>query len=226
MMMRCSVGLLVAGGVVGFGVQAASGSVVLGQVDTFEADTMDWSNTFGANTSFWSDGGGPGGASDPHMVLQTTGAASGSGSRLGSWNGVQWAGDYIGQGITRIQVDLAGLEGPGAEMRLMFLSNSGAVFTTIESVSVPTDGVWRTYTFDISEAAMVQVGGLPSYADSFIDVSRMHLRHQPGEPAGFNGTPAYDGRIAVDNVRAVPGAPSVLVLGAAGCLTRRRRLGR
>jgi len=203
----------------------AGANIVAGQVDTFDADTMGWNNTFGQTTTFWSNSGGPGGAADPYMTIQTNGSPSGPGSRLGSWNGVQWAGDYSGQGITTVQVDMAGFVGPGADIRLFFLSNSGSQFTTIESQFVPTDGVWRTYTFDISEAAMVRTGGTPDYAVSFIDIGRMHLRHQPGEPGGLGIPPAYDGRIGVDNIRAIPATPAagVLAMALLGCSSRRRR---
>lgn len=199
----------------------ASAGVVGGQVDTFDSDTMGWSNTFGAPTTSWTDSGGPGGAADSYLTIETNGSSSGPGSRLGAWNGIQWAGDFFGQGITRIEIDIAGFEGPGAELRLQFLSNVGSQFTSLNSVSVPTDGVWRTYTFDIAEDAMFQTGGASDYATSFGDITRIHLRHQPGDPAGFGAPPAYDGRIGIDNVRAVPGPAGLGVLSA-GLLAFRR----
>lgn len=220
--MRVRLSLGVAVGVVGSLGAAAHAGVVLGQVDEFGADTAGWDSSFGVSTTTWIDSGGPDGAADAYMRVSSAGG-SGPGSRLGAWNQFQWSGDYIAQGVTRIEVDMVGLTGPGAEMRLMFLSNSGGVFTTAESVFVPTDGVWRTYTFDISEGGIVQVGGLPGYADSFIDVGRMHLRHQPGDPAGLGGAPAYAGSIGVDNIRAVPGTGTIGLIVCAGLGAARRR---
>jgi len=221
-MERCAVVSLV----ICCGVGAASAGVVGGQVDTFDSDTMGWGNTFGAPTTSWAASGGPGGAGDAYLAIETNGSSSGPGSRLGAWNGVRWSGDFIGEGVTRIQMDIAGFVGPGAELRLQFLSNVGSQFTSLNSVFVPTDGVWRTYTFDISEAAMFQTGGVSGYAASFADITRMHLRHQPGAPGGFGSPPAYDGRIGVDNVRAVPGPAGlgVLSIGLVAACRRRRRV--
>ncbi|MEM9374487.1 MAG: hypothetical protein AAGA55_12665 [Planctomycetota bacterium] len=207
---------------------SASANVEGGQIDTFESDVAGWSNTFGAPTTSWTASGGPGGAADAYMTIETNGSPSGPGSRLGAWNGIQWSGDYVGQGITQIRIDIAGFEGPGAELRLQFLSNVGSQFTSLNSVFVPTDSVWRTYTFDISENGMFQTGGASDYADSFADVTRMHLRHQPGAPGGFGSPPAYDGRIGIDNVRAVPGPAGLGVLssGLLAGFWRGRRAGR
>ncbi len=202
-----------------------SGSVVLGQVDTFDSGVMDWNNSFGHQTAAWIDGGGPGGASDPYLQIRSSGAASGPGSRLGAWNDAQWTGDFLAQGITSVRMDIAGFEGAGAELRLLFISNSGSTFTSTATHSVASDGVWRTYTFDISASGMTQVAGFAGYEESFGDIWRMHLRHQPGAPAPSGGAPAYPGRIGVDNIRAVPAVGSVGLLGiAAVCSGRRRRV--
>lgn len=213
-------GLCLSAGIAGAG-------VVYGQVDTFDSSTMDWSSTFGTPTTNWVSGGGPGGVGDAYMKVQTNGASSGSGSRLGAWNDDQWSGDYLGQGVTKIQMDIAGFTGPGAELRLVFLSNTGSQYTSLDSQFVPTDGVWRTYTFDISEDALLFLSGVLGYDDSFADMGRMQLRHQPGDPAGFGGAPAYNGSIGVDNIRAVPGA-GVLpgVMGGLVLSVRRRRRAR
>jgi hypothetical protein len=201
----------------------ASASVVFGQVDTFDSGVMDWNNSFGPQTAAWIEGGGPGGAADPYLQIRSSGASSGAGSRLGAWNDAQWTGDFLGQGITSIQVDIAGFEGAATELRLQFISNSGSTFTSTVSQSIASDGVWRTYTFDITPDAMTQVAGFLGYADSFNDIFRMHIRHQPGAPAPSGGAPAYPGRIGVDNIRAVPGAGSLCLLGMAGAIAARRR---
>lgn len=213
-------------------VVAGVASVCLGdlltQVDTFDSDTMNWDNTFGTSTTNWISTGGPGGDGDAFMKIGTNGQPSGAGSRLGAWNQVQWQGDYIGLGITAFQMDIAGFEGPGVELRMMFLSNLGSVFTMQNAVPVPTDGVWRTYTFDISEANMVQMSGTPPFDEAFTDVGRVFIWHQPGAPAGFGGAPAYDGWIGVDNIRVVPavGAMPVLITAMAAGAVRRRAEGR
>lgn len=210
-------------------VVAGLSSVCLGdlltQVDTFDTDTLNWDSSFGTSTTNWIATGGPGGDGDAFMKIGTNGASSGAGSRLGAWNQAQWQGDYIGLGITAFQVDIAGFEGPGAELRMMFLSNLGSVFTTIESVSIPTDGVWRTYTFHIAGSDLVLLSGLQQYDEAFTDVGRVFIRHQPGDPAGFGGAPAYDGWIGVDNIRViVPGTGVLPVIGCGlGVMARRRR---
>lgn len=201
----------------------ASASVVFGQVDTFDTGVMDWNNSFGQQTAAWINGGGPGGAADPYLQIRSSGASSGAGSRLGAWNDAQWTGDFLGQGITSIQVDIAGFEGAATELRLLFISNSGSTFTSTVSQSIASDGVWRTYVFDITPAGMTKVAGFPGYEESFSDIFRMHIRHQPGAPAPSGGAPAYPGRIGVDNIRAVPGVASLGVIGVAGVLTGRRR---
>jgi hypothetical protein len=200
-----------------------SASVVFGQVDTFDNGVMDWNNSFGQQTAAWIDGGGPGGAADPYLQIRSSGASGGSGSRLGAWNDAQWTGDFLGQGVTSIRVDIAGFEGAATELRLLFISNSGSTFTSTVSQSVASDGVWRTYTFDITAAGMTQVAGFLSYEESFNDIWRMHIRHQPGAPAPSGGAPAYPGRIGVDNIRAVPGSGPLGLVGVAGLLMARRR---
>lgn len=208
---------MIAGGV--------SASVTLGQVDSFDAGVMDWNNSFGPQTASWINGGGPAGAADAYLQIHSSGAPSGAGSRLGAWNDAQWTGDYITQGITSIRMDIAGFEGLATELRLLFISNTGSTFTTTATREIASDGVWRSYTFDITEAAMTRVGGFFGYEDSFRDIWRMHIRHQPGDPAPSGGAPAYAGRIGVDNIRAVPGVSSLLLLGLAGsCVCRRSRV--
>lgn len=211
--------------VLGTASAGASGSVVNGQVDAFDADVMGWTSSFGSPTSSWIAGGGPGGAGDAYMQIASTGATGGPGSRLGAWNDNRWSGDFSGQGVSSIRMDIAGFEGDATELRLMFISNSGSTFTSTLTQAVTSDGAWRTYTFDISESAMSLVSGSVGYAESFSDIWRMWIRHQPGDPAASGGAPAYAGRIGVDNIRAVPAPGSVLVLG--GCVLgmglRRRR---
>lgn len=216
---------LVGGVVIGTASAGATASVVVGQVDAFDADVMGWTSSFGSPTSSWIAGDGPGGAGDAYMQIASSGATGGPGSRLGAWNDNRWSGDFAGQGITSIRMDIAGFEGDATELRLMFISNSGSTYTSTLTQSVASDGVWRTYTFDISESAMTRVGGSVGYTESFSDVWRMWIRHQPGDPAASGGAPAYAGRIGVDNIRAVPAPGPVMVLG--GCVLgaglRRRR---
>lgn len=200
-----------------------SASVVFGQVDTFDDGVMDWNNSFGQQTAAWIAGGGPGGAADPYLQIRSSGASSGPGSRLGAWNDAQWTGDFLNQGITSVQVDIAGFEGTATELRLLFISNSGSTFTSTVSQSITSDGVWRTYSFDITAAGMTRVAGFLGYEESFNDIFRMHIRHQPGDPASSGGAPAYPGRIGVDNIRAVPVPGSLVLIGPVGLVAGRRR---
>lgn len=218
--------VLLSGVVLATGAGWSSAGVVAGQIDTFDSDVMGWTSSFGTPTSSWIPGGGPGGASDPYMQIRSSGASSGSGSRLGGWNGSQWSGDFYGQGVSAIRMDIAGFEGDATELRLMFISNSGSTYASTLTQAVASDGVWRTYTFDISESAMTLVGGSVGYEGSFGDIWRMWIRHQPGPPASSGGAPAYPGRIGVDNIRAVPGIGGGLLFVAAGLTAgagRRRR---
>tara|TARA_R110000782_G_scaffold57258_28_gene119842 strand:- start:10260 stop:10973 length:714 start_codon:yes stop_codon:yes gene_type:complete len=218
--------LLMSGSLIAVASGWSSGSVVSGQVDAFDADVMGWTSSFGTPTSSWISGGGPGGVGDAYMQIRSSGASGGSGSRLGGWNGSQWSGDFYGQGVSAIRMDIAGFEGDATELRLMFISNSGSTYTSTLTQSIVSDAQWRTYTFDISEASLTPVGGSVGYADSFGDIWRMWIRHQPGDPAASGGAPAYPGRIGVDNIRAVPGIAGAGVLGVAGLMSgakRRRR---
>jgi hypothetical protein len=216
---------LAVGPVLALAVGGVSASIVLGQVDRFDAGVMNWNNSFGPQTASWIPSGGPGGAADAYLQIRSSGASSGAGSRLGAWNDAQWTGDYITQGITSIRMDIAGFEGAATELRLLFISNSGSTFTTTATQQIASDGVWRTYTFDITASAMTHVGGFFGYDESFHDIWRMHIRHQPGQPAATGGAPAYAGRIGVDNIRAVPGVAPLGLLGMAGMLTGRRSRG-
>ncbi len=221
--MRVSVRVCAAVAAVMFVGAASSASVVFGQVDTFDSSTMGWGNSAGSPTTQWISGGGPGGAGDGYLQMQSSGASGGSGSRLGAWNDAQWSGDFLAAGVTAITMDIAGFVGATTEMRLLFISNSGSMFTSTLSHQIASDGVWRTYRFEITEDAMTQVGGIPGYDESITDIWRMHLRHQPGPPAGLGNAPAYTGRIGVDNIRAVPGAGVPAAFVAAGLAGSRRR---
>lgn len=87
---------------------ASAAPISLGQVDTFEDGTVqNWVvGLLGAPHPAPPANiptGGPGGADDNFMVLTALGG-QGAGSRLSAINLAQWAGDYLGGGVTAFSV--------------------------------------------------------------------------------------------------------------------------
>lgn len=202
-----------------FSAPSAKATIVLGQVDDFEdGSNMNWG---GGSSPTNIPGGGPAGAGDYYLQLSAFGG-SGPGSRLGSYNDFQWAGNYTAAGVTSIDADLKNFGATDLHLRLMFFG-SGGNFTSTLPIVVQPDGLWHHVTFPVTPADLTAVdGGIDANA-TLADNARLLIRHQSGAPGGtFDGTPVL-GQLGLDNIEALPepGTIGLLVLG--GLLLRRRR---
>jgi hypothetical protein len=198
----------------------AHASPTLGQIDDFQdGTTQNWS---GAAGFFGNVPGGQGGAGDLYLEVNATGGF-GPGSRIGTFNESQWAGDYLSAGVTGIQVDMANFGDSDLEMRVVLLFGLGGDWTSTDPALVPADGEWHTYIFGLSAADLTQVGGSGTLNDTLSGVGRLLLRHQSGAPAGIGGGTPVVGTLGIDNVTAIPAPGALAVLGVAGLALHRRR---
>lgn len=204
---------------------SASASIVAGQIDTFQGGTvMSWGG--GAIETNISTGG-PAGAGDRYLQVVSDGGI-GPGSRMATFNQNQWAGDYAGEGVVGIAMDVRNFGSTGdLNLRLMLLSSSGGTFTSTLDVVVANDGQWHNVFFGLTEADMTPVNDGFDYALTLGNVERLLLRHQPGAPAGQgDGAPPIEGIMGVDNIETIlipePAALSLLTLGGLMLIRRRK----
>jgi hypothetical protein len=150
--------------------------------------------------------GGPAGVGDAFLSI------SANNRNLAAYNlATAWVGDYQAIGATEVNVDLMSpSESDLLAMRLVIMGPDSSVrWTSSTAFDIPTDGIWRNYTFAIAEDEMTKVLGIGSvtWDDTLQNVERIMLRHDPGTPSS-TGT-AVAGSLGIDNVQLL-GAPLVL----------------
>ena len=171
-------------------------------VDAFEdGTTLGWS---GASPMVISTGG-PAGADDSFLQVVSHGAG-GPGSRSAAFNQAPgWVGDFAATGATSIEFDMANFTTSASplDMRVVLFgpASTGNRFTSIESQTIPNDGVWRRYSFSLAESELMGVQGAATYDDLITNVVRVMFRHDAGGPSPV-GTPIA-ATIGVDNIALV-----------------------
>jgi hypothetical protein len=196
--------------------------IVISQVDDFQdGSLMNWAG--GATLQNMQDGG-PGGIADRFLQVTSHGGAGG-GSRLATFNGSQWSGNYTAAGVSAIDVFLKNLGPTELHVRAVLFDLDGTDerwTSTVAHVLAPGSN-WQRLTFSLAEADVTQVQGTGSYANLMLDVDRLMLRHQPGAP-GAEGE-AIAGVMGIDNVRAAVPEPatSVALLSGLALFARRRK---
>ncbi len=186
------------------------------------AASFDQRDTFsGGTTENWSGGAGSGGSTPPpayvasggpmgsgygYMLLQT------SGFHLGAYNTSQWSGDYIGQGILAVEMDLNHIDPGSDDVRCrLLLFGPGGTFASRERTPPVETNSWSRYVFGLSSDDMVHVqGGTGLLEDTLSQVSRLLLRHDRETPTVPGSHPPHiTAKLGVDNIHAVPRQPSV-----------------
>lgn len=201
---------------------AAHAQIAFGQADDFEDGTVqNWNGSIGQFSN--QPSGGPAGANDNYLEVVGNGDF-GPGSRVATFNETQWMGNYAAAGVTAIQLDMANFGATDLAMRALLLFTNSGDWTTTVAQAVPADGVWRSYTFEFSEALMTQVGGGGPFANVLANVPRILFRHESGPPAGIGGGTPIVGTLGLDNITAIPEPSSIALMSLAGlALLRRRR---
>jgi hypothetical protein len=199
-------------------------AITVGQTDDFQSgNPQGWGG--GTATSFPANGG-PNGAGDMFMQLN-----SGGGS-LGTRNSTQWAGDYLAAGVTRVDVDLKNSGPDPVSLRFMIFTpgcdfgagDCTAWSQTVPTVLLPYSG-WVKVEFSLAEPDLTRVIGPLSYAASMAQVERVHLKHDPGPPDPPGTQIFVNAMLGVDNVVALPepSSPIALSAGALAVLVLPRR---
>ena len=194
------------------------------QVDNFQDGTLQgWSG--GSNLSNISTGG-PAGTGDRYLQV------SANASFLGTFNKVQWLGNYLAAGIDRIDVNLNNFGPNAVSIRVMLFTPGcdlgGAACTAWTSTNAttlaPSSG-WVSASFSIKQADLTRVLGSSSYTASFQNIERLLIRHDDGAPSPPGIGPFVTATLGIDNVLPEPNGPLGLIVGAAllAGLSRRRR---
>ena len=177
-------------------------AIAFGQVDTFQNGT----------TQGWEEGGvspnpptniatgGPAGAGDRYLQNISSGG-SGGGSRMVMFNAAQWTGDYLTRGIDRISAQLANFGSTTLYMRVAIRGgSSSSVYCSSSPFIVPPDGQWRSANFDLTAAAMTNVGGANTLQEVLSNVIEVRILSAIGG-ASFTGDPTA-ATLGIDNITA------------------------
>jgi hypothetical protein len=173
--------------------------IVYGQNDNFtEGTTQDWvSGGANPNPPVNISSGGPAGASDAYLQIESNGAGGGGGAggKLVAFNTGHWTGDYIEEGVNRINMDMNNISGPAVNMRLR-IDGPGGSFYSMDSVHVPAGSGWVNVNFDVRETNM---SGGADYTATMSDVQNVWLWNSSS--ITFPGPPSIN-ILGVDNVLA------------------------
>ena len=193
---------------------------MIGQIDDFQDGT----------TQNWTNGnippappvvnildGGPGGAGD-HYIQVTSVGGNGAGNRLTAFNRDQWLGDYLGQGVTAIEMDLKNFGDTQLSIRIAFKQEIGPGVPGYVSQAFTVDpGTgWQHVVFSLSMAAMIPINSPFDY-NTFFSGNFEEVRIINAVNPDLNGEPIV-AQIGIDNIHAVP-EPSVLALAGLGALS-------
>ncbi|MCC6492147.1 MAG: hypothetical protein IT424_03905 [Pirellulales bacterium] len=168
-------------------------------VDDFQTGlaTLGWAG--GAAPTRIADGG-PGGAGDAYLRI-----SAGAGGHLATYNeAAAWVGDWGASGATAVTVDLMSpaTSAPLA-IRLVLFGPTSTFdrWTSVSAQSVPSDGVWRSYSFAIGPGDITRVIGGGTYEQLRASTLRVMLRHNPGSPSA-TGPPVASpgGMLNIDNI--------------------------
>jgi hypothetical protein len=217
--------------IMAMGVPALAGAAVVGQTDRFESGTTEgW---FAGGGPFEQvppvppqvvGTGGPGGAGDGYLRVTAQGG-SGPGSRLVAMNGAQWAGNYSGQRLGAIGMDLLNSGTTDLTIRLLFEDPMGGppanLAVTSFGATLPAGSGWTHVTFPITAADLMAIEGTALGALS--GTTLLRIIHSPLAEVAV----PVVGTLGIDNITVTP-APAGLVLAATGFLAlaagkRRRR---
>jgi hypothetical protein len=195
-------------------------------IDDFEDGTvMNWGYAVPSQLTNQATGG-PAGANDNWLRLETIGdpgGGGGAGDRPVVTNGTQWSGDYVATNVLGISADFANFGSEDLHIRFAIEGAGGERFVTTNAVLLPADGTWYSLVFELEAADFTQVtGGSSTFADVLLDVERIRFLSRELDP-GWNGDEIVT-VLGIDNILNLP-EPGTLVLVGLG-LVGIARLGR
>ncbi|MEP6698935.1 MAG: hypothetical protein ABJB09_04320 [Verrucomicrobiota bacterium] len=199
---------------------ASAPAFEIGQIDNFQDGTLQsWNNGEGSSAPpvLNIDTGGPAGAGD--HFLQLTADGNGAGNRLTVFNRAQWIGDYIGAGLTAIELDLRNQGSVTLHIRLAFKDlggpNAPGYLTAASFTLLPGSG-WQHAVFLVNPGSMLARGGPTPFNVFFAGAfGEFRIINELGTN-NLNGDIVV-GQLGVDNIHAIP-EPTVASLTAAGML--------
>jgi hypothetical protein len=175
-------------------------AITINQIDEFNTDTQNW------RIGKWSHpsppqripSGGPDGAEDSYLELSSTGAGN-AGSKLVVFNTSQWTGNWTGEGVNTIEMDLNNFGATDLVMRLS-IDGSGGRFSLQEGIALSAGSGWQHAVFNVRADDFVAVGGT-NIDDTLANVSVLRLLHNSAP--GWRGIPV-EATLGVDNITAYP----------------------
>jgi hypothetical protein len=170
-------------------------------IDKFDASRLGWA---GAGTPVFQATGGAGDGGG--FILQSPG------SNFAAYTSqADWIGSFLAIGADRVRVDLMAPVDSLAPLELRLVLFTPATFeerwTSTVAQTVPNDGVWRSYTFMLDAANLVQVQGASPYSQLIGNVGRVMLRHDPGSPDA--GGTSIDALLGIDNAELASGPAAI-----------------
>ncbi|MCH7702211.1 MAG: hypothetical protein IID37_11030 [Planctomycetes bacterium] len=194
--------LLLALAVCGLLMPRTAQAVACGQVDDFEdGTTMGWTEgPISPNQPTNVANGGPSGVGDNYLRNFSSGGV-GAGSRMVMFNTLQWAGDYLAAGVTRIEADMANFGATALSMRIAIERNIGGRYGSTNAVALPADGQWHRVTFDLTSADLSLISGLATLNDVLANVGELRILSATAGPT-WQGD-AIVATLGVDNITAV-----------------------
>jgi len=181
-------------------------AVTLDQVDDFQdGTTQNWGGgSFPTNIA----NGGPDGLGDRYLQV------SASNFHLGSRNQVQWAGDYLTEGVGELLFDLNNF-GPNAVALRVSLSDGLTTFTTTDETVLAAGSGWVTVSFFLTDVELTRTQGTGTLDETLAGVTNLLIRHDP-DPISPPGEANFvTATLGIDNVTALPEPRTSLTLAVA-----------
>ncbi|MDH3687087.1 MAG: PEP-CTERM sorting domain-containing protein [Myxococcales bacterium] len=155
--------------------------------------------------------GGPAGAGDHWLRLETDGASQ-PGGRPVITNASQWSGDYVAANVQAVAADLANFGAEDLHIRFAIQGAGGERFVTTDAIVLSADANWHHLTFALDEADFTQVtGGSATFGDVLLDVERIRFLVRELSP-GWNGDEIAT-VIGFDNIANLPEPGTLLLVG-------------
>jgi len=201
---------------------AALANPTFNQLIDFQTGMVQgWTNGGSAADPFTVDNGGPAGAGDTFLKVNSTGGF-GAGSKLITFNtNTRWTGNFTAAGVTAVAMDLKNFGTTPLAMRIALEETGGTNYASTQAFALPADGAWHHAQFNLTSAAMTPLGGSTPLATGLTRVKEFRILDNPG--VDYRGA-AIASSFGVDNINAVPEpAFGTLLSAAAFPLLARRR---